>query len=403
MPEDDPKQEPGLKPPATDEPEGAPATEEREGDRFAPGAIAARIDALGEETDLDRVARAEEQKLHERRQQQKKGKKGGLEAAASKRLARIGDEKVKRPAASSIYVPEADPLIARVRGARGWIQKHRATFAVLASVAAVAVASALGWSYWQAKRDTDASALLAAAFADEHGHISDKKDDDDEPRGPQLYPTFKSAAERRASAMAKYQDVASRYPGTGAATLAKLAEGGLLLDQGDAKGALAAYDEVAASPLAKADAEVRGRALEGHGFADELLAQTDGANKDKHLDDALASYKSLEQIDADGFKELGQYHQARVLQGKGDKAKAVEILKDLYKRVSEPGESSRSSYLEFVVEDRLRDLDPSALPPKAPKKAPGGLDMSDPKIQELMRKLQQQGGMPGAPTPGGAP
>jgi hypothetical protein len=120
-----------------------------------------------------------------------------------------------------------------------------------------------------------------------------------------------------------------------------------------------------------------------------------------------------------GFKELGQYHQARVLQAKGDKAKAIELLKDVQKRVAEPGSEHPFSYLEYVVEDRLRALDPTALPPK-PKAtsgmggmggpgghggAPGDVDMNDPQIQELIRQLQQQGqggggGLP-APPPGG--
>jgi hypothetical protein len=409
VPDDDQKKDPSKPATSPAEPDGPPPDEAAAPeDRFAPGAIAARVESLGEETELDRVARQEEQKLIERRQQ-KKGKKGaGLEAAASKRLARIGEDAVKRPSAASIYVPEADPLVFRMRGARQWIQKHRGSFAALVGVAVVAVASALGWSFWQTKRNTDASALLAEAFADEHGHIADKAGDDEDEglHAPQLYPTFKSVGDLRSSAIAKYREVASKFSGTGAATLARLAEAGLLLDQGDAKGALGAYDEVAASPLARADTEVRGRALEGHGFADELLAATDASTKDKSLDDALATYKSLEQVDGEGFKELGQYHQARVIQAKGDKAKAIELLKDLYKQVSGPGMSIGTSYLEFVVEDRLRDLDPTALPPKAPKKAPGGgPDMSNPQIQELLRKLQQQqgGGMPGAPPPGGVP
>src|SRR6185437_8323742 len=112
--------------------------------------------------------------------------------------------------------------------------------------------------------------------------------------------------------------------------LARLAEASLLLDAGDAKGASAAYEDVKASALGQADGEVRGRALEGLGFA-----------------------------------ELGKYHQARVALAKGDKAKAIELLKDVQKQVSEPGESHPFSYLQFVVEDRLRELDPTALPPKA--------------------------------------
>jgi hypothetical protein len=402
---DQPKPPPSPSPPEAAEGSAAPHDEassaaspdpgESLEDRFRPDAIAARIERIGDETDIDRIAHQEEQKLLERRKQQKKAKRG-LEAAASKRLARIGEGTVKRPsAASDAYVPEADPLLERVHRARKWIEAHRQTFGGLVAVAVIGVSGILGWTYWQNKHEAEGSALLAQAFADEHGHVSDKEDDDDDSsRARQLYPTFKSAADRRNAALAKYREVESKYPGTGAAILAHLAEAGLLLDQGDAKGAIAAYEDVKTSPLAQADAEVRGRALEGVGFGRELLAQDDVANKDKHLDDALAAFKALENVDMKGFKELGMYHQARVLQEKGDRPKAVEILKEVYKRVTEPGESRPFSYLEFVVEDRLRDLDPAALPPKAAKMpgglGPGGVDMQDPQVQQLIRQLQQQ-------------
>jgi hypothetical protein len=411
VPDDDEKDDPtrsDLPPPEAVDGPAEPAEE----DRFAPDAIAARIDRIGNESESDRLAREEEQKLLERNKQ-KKGKRG-LEAAASKRLSRIGDVKVKRPsAASDAYIPEADPLLARARDARRWIEKNQGLFGGLVAIVVIGLAGALGWTYWQGKRNADASALLAQAFADEHGHVSDKEDDDDQEstRPAQLYPTFKSIADRRGAALGKYREVESKFPGTGAAILARLAGAGILLDQGEAKAAIEGFNDVERSPLAAADGEVRGRALEGEGFAHELLAESDPAGKSKHLDDALAAFKALEQIDFGEFKELGMYHQARVFQAKGDNAKAIELLKDVYKRTTEPGESHKFSYLEFVVEDRLRDLDPSALPPKAPKKATGGdfgnnLDMSNPKIQELLRHLQEQGqggGTPPLPTPSGAP
>jgi hypothetical protein len=402
--------------------EGEPAVDERahEGstaagaadpeDRFRPEAIAARVEGIGEETDLDRIARQEEQKLLERKKQQKQGKRG-LEAAASKRLAKIGEGKVKRPSmATDAYVPEGDALLERLRGVRQWIRGHQHLFGALLAVVVLGVCGALGWTYRQGKHEADSSALLAQGFADEHGHVSDKEDDEDEgSRAKLLYPIFKSTADRHSAALAKYREVEGKYPGTGAAILARLAEGGLLLDEKDAKGAIVAYEDVKASPLALADAEVRGRALEGVGFGRELLAQSDAAAKDKHLDEALSAFKALEQVDVKGFRELGMYHEARVLQSKGDKTKAVEILKDVYKRVSEPGEGHPFSYLEFVVEDRLRELDPTALPPKAVKKMGGGPgggpDMSDPKVQELIRQLQQQAQQKGnsPPAGGGSP
>ncbi len=385
-------------------------------DKFRPEAIAARVGRIGEETELDRVANEEEKKLLERKKTQKKK---GLEAAASKRLAKIGEGGVKRPSALGAVSPDADPLLERAARAGSWIKEHRQTFGAFAAVAVLAIAGFGGWTYWQNKRNGQASALLAQALSDQHGQVSDKDPDDDDDNKPrQLYPTFKSTAERRDAALAKYRAVESKYPGTGAAMLAQLAEGSLLLDAGDSKGAAEAYEAVKNSPLGQADGEVRGRALEGIGFADELLAQSDAGNKDKHLSDALDEFEKLEHVDVDGFKELGLYHQARVQQAKGDKAKAIELLKDVQKRVSDPGQTHPFSYLEFVVEDRLRELDPTALPPKAPKSmggpggpgraggggaGPGGLDMSDPQVQKIIEQLKRgkgAGGLPGMP-PGG--
>jgi hypothetical protein len=373
-------------------------------DKFRPEAIAARIDAIGEETDLDRVARVEEKKLLDRKRQKKKGKRG-LESAASKRLAKIGEGHVKRPSAASDAVsPEADSLLESAARAKNWLGQHREVFGGLVAVSVLGAGGFFGWMYWQDKRNDDASAVLAQAFADQHGHINEKADDedDDDNRARPLYPTFKSAADRRDAALAKYRAVESKYAGTGAAILARLAEGAILLDSADPKGAIAAYDDVNASPLAMADSEVRGRAIEGRGFADELLAQSDSAGAEKHRDDALAAYKELQSVDMTGMKELGMYHEARVLLAKGDKAKAIELLKDVHKLIGEPGESHLFSYLEFVVEDRLRELDPTALPPKSPKGGGAGpspnVDSTNPQIQELMRqmseKARQKGGAP---------
>jgi hypothetical protein len=131
----------------------------------------------------------------------------------------------------------------------------------------------------------------------------------------------------------------------------------------------------------------------------------------------MGEFSKLENVDVKGFRELGKYHQARVAQAKGDKAKAIELLKDVQKQVSEPTESHPFPYLEFVVEDRLRELDPTALPPKAPKGMPGmtgpggAAGMDNPQVQQLLEQLRKQGKMPaglggGAPPPpagGGGP
>jgi hypothetical protein len=381
-----------------------PDDEQNQDDKFGPEAIAARIDKIGEESDADRIAREEEQKLLQRR----KAKKSGLEAAASKRLAKIGETAVKRPTSVGAVDPTAD------RAARigKWVQDNRQTFGSLMALAVLGVVGIGGWWYWQDKRTSEASVLLGQALAADHGHIASKEDEDDDEKAAaskQLYPSFPTAAARRSAALAKYRSLQAKYPGTGAAIVSRLAEASLLLDGGEAAAARTAYDDVASSSLAKVDPQVRGRALEGRGFADEALADKDDGNRDKHRDAALADYKALEAVDVAGFKELGLYHQARIAIEKGDKGKAVELLKDVTKRLDEPGQAHAFAYLQFAAEDRLRELDPSALPPKAPKGAgggggAGGPDMSDPKIQELIRQLQQKskggGGSPIVPAPG---
>src|SRR5690606_20261285 len=119
------------------------------------------------------------------------------------------------------------------------------------------------------------------------------------------------------AALEQYREVRGKFPGTGAAILARLAEGSLLLDARDADGALAAYTDVKDSPLAAADSEVKGRALEGIGFAYELKALAAPAEKETHLDAALEAFRELENaVEVKGFKELAIYHQARVLTNK---------------------------------------------------------------------------------------
>jgi hypothetical protein len=377
-----------------------PDEEQKPDDKFGPEAIAARIEKMGEESEADRTAREEEQKLFQRRKQQKKT---GLEAAASKRLAKIGETAVKRPAALS-----ADPGAERSTRIVKWVEGHRQTFGTVVGIALIGAGGLGVWWYVQDKHIGEASVLLGQAFAADHGTIA-AKDSADNPAVPskQLYPSFATAGERRAASLAKYRSLEAKYPGTGAAIVSRLSEGALLLDSGDGAGALAAYNEVASSSLAQADSEVHGRSLEGQGFADELLAEKDEGHGDKHRDDALTAYRALEGVA--GFKELGLFHQARMELAKGDKARAIEILKDVTKRVQDPGQAHSFPYLQFAAEDSLRELDPAALPPKAPKVAASstdGPDMSNPKIQELIRQMQEKakngGGAP-APVPAPAP
>jgi hypothetical protein len=371
-------------------------------DSHSPEAIAKRVAAFDHEDPNDVMARDEEVKLAERRAQTKGGKKKkGLEAAASKRLAQMEVKSQAKRASRASRAVDADPVLDRSIEFKKWAQKNQKVVGGVIAVALIALLGIAIWSWKQQKREEEASLALASAVADDRARIGDpdkEKTDDDRPKDPRL--EFKTIADRQASALDKYRQVEKQYPGTGAAILARLSEGSLLLDKHDTDGALAAFNDVNASALAKVDAEVRGRAWEGVGFAYELKAQATPADAPANLDRALNAFKELENnVDVLGFHELGMYHQARILEAKGDKDKEKELLKALHERLNKPGDARVFPYLEEVGDDRLRALDPGAIPAKAPGQmgvGPNGPKMTEEQIQRLIEQMKK--GNAGAPA-----
>ena len=363
--------------------DAAPAAEE---DLASPEAVARRVAALGEEDESERQARIEEEKLAARRAKQKGGAgKRGLEAAASKKLAKIGDKKPApvqaRPAAPN------DPLLQRTNDFAKWARQNRGLVGAIVAGAVLVIGGITLKEWLSQRKESQASEILAEGVAVQRGRLGD--DTVESPDGfKDPTPMFKTAAARQDAALAKYRDVQTKFAGTGAAYLARLAEGSLLLDKRQVDDAIKAFSEVKSSPLAAADAEVRGRALEGLGFAYELKAQAGDASK---LDDALKVFRELENTDVKGFKELGMYHQARVFESKGDKDKAKELLKSVHERANKPGEGHPFPYLESVADDRLRALDPTALPAKPSMNVGSPTSkMSDAQMRKMIEQLQKQ-------------
>lgn len=94
------------------------------------------------------------------------------------------------------------------------------------------------------------------------------------------------------------------------------------------------------------------------------------------------------------------YHQARVLQNKGDKDKAKEILLSLKERLNKTEDTTSNvplgpafPYLREVAMDRLRELDPSAAPKQnGPGNAPGGSPQLTPaQIRKMIEDAQKKG------------
>src|SRR5262249_8990218 len=184
-------------------------------------------------------------------------------------------------------------LLERTAKIGQWARENQKLVSTLVAIAAIGGGVFGTIMYLDRKKSNEASAVLAQAVADERGRIGDPEDQGDPDKPKDMVPTFKTSEERRDSALKKYRDVIVRFPKTGAAMLARLAEGSILLDKRDPDGAAGAYSDVKSSVLAQNDSEVKGRALEGLGFAYELKAKLDPAQKDKHLDDAIKSFREL--------------------------------------------------------------------------------------------------------------
>lgn len=378
--------------------DGEVETEDAGGEEAAldgadPAAIARRVAALGDEDEAERFAQEEERKLAERRAGTKKGggkrkKKAGLEAAASKRLSTIGTR--AEPRRNVALAADVDPLIERTTKLTEWLKKNQRAVQAVGALLCVSLLGVAGYLWYDHKRETEASQTLAKAVEAQRSPIGERKDDDEDD-GTVFYKSF---ADRRAASLEQYRQVQGKFAGTGAAILARLAEGSLLLDGRDPEGALSAFTDVKGSALAAADSEVKGRALEGIGFAHEQRALAAPDEKDKHLDAAIEAFRELENtVEVKGFKELAMYHQARVLMSKGETDKAKELLLSLKERFEKPDESVAPGilpppltfpYLREMAMDRLRTIDPSAVP------AAPSTQFSPEQLERLMEQLRQQ-------------
>ncbi|MCC6898703.1 MAG: tetratricopeptide repeat protein [Polyangiaceae bacterium] len=224
-------------------------------------------------------------------------------------------------------------------------------------------------------------------------------------------PTFATDEARLEAAAKAFAEAESAKPGSGTSILSMLGRAGVLYDQGKFDDAKALYEKVQGSELAKHDADVRLRSLEGVGLCLEAKSDADGA---------LKVFQDLEKSDEQGFAPLGLYHQARVLFAKGDKDKAKELLTKVKEKLDkEKSPFMTDSYVEKAARELLAIIDPSTAPTGGSSYSPEQLDkmreqiLKDPaklkKMLEDMGKLKVPSmppvpGGPGGPTdPGEAP
>lgn len=304
------------------------------------------------------------------------------DAAARRREKR---ERGRAAAATGLDASEmVDDALARAsHRATQWIRKH---FTIIQWVIVLAVAGGIGWQIWSwrhGKSVAKASDVLITGVEAEHGRIGAPEDQGKadpitgvvDPR-----PIFATDEARLQAATQAYQEAAELRKGSGTAILAKLGLAGVYYDQGKYDEAIQTYEAVKGSELAKHDADVRLRAVEGIGLAREAK---------KELDAALKAFKELENSDVPGFKSLGLFHQARVLYTKGEKDKAKELVKATQEQLTKDRSPYQNAgYLDTAARELMAAIDPSTAP-AAPAYSPEQLEALQEQILQDPTKLQK--------------
>jgi predicted negative regulator of RcsB-dependent stress response len=307
--------------------------------------------------------------------------------ARAKELLKRRREQAASPGRSIQLLPGemVDDALARGSSAIGkWIRQN---WGIIQWVIVAAVAAGGGFLFYQSrvdKKDAKATAALMAGVSADRGRVmaEDKRSEEEKEADPSK--VFKTAEDRTETAMAAYKRVIAEHGGTAAAVLARLGEAGDYLDKQDYAHALEGFSAVSSSTLAAADPDLKGRALEGLGFAKEGKGDVDGA---------LATFKELEGVDARGYKELGLYHQGRIWLAKGDKDKAKDYLKQAHDKLEQPTTEGQAAfrYLQQMTDETLRRIDPGLVPNKAPAiGGPKGGAMTADEIEKLKRQLMEQ-------------
>lgn len=282
--------------------------------------------------------------------------------------------------------------LARAGGAAGrWFQRHFRKIIVGSVVGLAAVVGTIQYLNYREQQAGKATDALIKGVSNENGRVFNDEIKDVRPEQYKAYdpsPVFTSFGARTDAALANYSELAGKEASSGVGVLAKLAEAGALLDKAQYQQAENAFAEVLKSELAKADIDVKGRALEGKGMALEGK---------KDLDGATAVFKELETVDK-SFEDLAKYHQARVHFRKGEKDQAKEILVALDKKLEIPtADGVKQVYLRSAVGDYLRLIDPN-LAKRQPlggtrgTVTPEQMEMYRKQIEEMQKKQQQEHG-----------
>lgn len=282
---------------------------------------------------------------------------------------------------------------ALTRGTHATVSFARRHFNVVQWVVLGGVAVAIGAHLYSHRREGQiqtASDVLAKALHTENGRIGDTGDRGaDKNSGlADVQPSFPTDTDRLKAASRAYEEAKTQAVGKGGALLATMGLAGVAFEKQNLAEAARLYAEVKNSELAGQDNELKGRALLGISAAKEGL---------KDLEGALAPLRELENMGVARFTPVAQYHQARILYGRGEAEKAKPLLEKALKKLESDKPSSAEPFappteLESSVRALLQLIDPT----RAEAPASG---MTPEQLARLRAQLEAMGKNPKGPSP----
>lgn len=274
---------------------------------------------------------------------------------------------------STANTDEVPPWVKRLGD---WLSEHRTK--VFAGIAAAVVLGAGGAYVTNTRGDSRAADALKVVNAAEI-FVAEVRGADapPDPRSmpPRRIQPYTEHAARARAALAAAESASQVSADLATAPIARFQRGVALYDLARYAEAKTALEGVIGSDLAGLEP----RALEVLGFCLESLNDLPGA---------LRRFEELARVEGDYWRDLGAYHQARVLRRQNQNDRAKDLLRRLIERAdrSRPDESSGS--VARAVVEQARAL----LHEIAPDDPLGRVESAPTDMESIIRRIQQQTG-----------
>ncbi len=348
-------------------------------DAEASGADAAAAGAADGEEGDESVAQAPRNRA-ERRQLAKQVKRGQAtedgEVKERDRNKAVVRPKVPPRTVTGKSTANTDEVPPWVKNLGEWMSARRTT--VFAAVAAVVLGGA-GIAYGLQKRADSRGEQAFKVVEAAEIFVAEVRGPDATPDPANMPPRrirpYGDHTARARAALAAAEQASQGSADLATVPIARLQRGIALYDLGRYAEAKSALESAVGNDLAGLEA----RALETLGFCLEALNDLPGA---------LRRFEELARVEGEYWRDLGAYHQARVLRRQSQNDRAKDMLHRLIERAdrSRPDETSASTSRAVVEQAR------ALLHEIAPEDPLGRTDSMPADQGELLRRLQQQFG-----------